>query len=115
MILALIGTGQSFLFALGRSQFLYVADTYFVREINCFTSLDMGKPAYLQKDRGALLGKGLITTNGAVWYHQRKTIAPHLFMDKVKVHFKMVKNCETFRHMFIPLVFDKKSFLDEIP
>ncbi|XVF20103.1 hypothetical protein REPUB_Repub11eG0169300 [Reevesia pubescens] len=76
--------GQSFLFALGRSQFMYVADTYFVRQINCFTSLDMGKPAYLQKDRGALLGKGLITTNGAVWFHQRKTIAPHLFMDKVK-------------------------------
>ncbi|XP_022752770.1 cytochrome P450 714C2-like [Durio zibethinus] len=76
--------GQSFLFALGRSQFLYVADAYFVREINCFTSLDMGKPAYLQKDRGALLGKGLITTNGAIWSYQRKTIAPHLFVDKVK-------------------------------
>ncbi|TYJ33419.1 hypothetical protein E1A91_A05G102900v1 [Gossypium mustelinum] len=77
--------GQSFLFALGRSQFMYVADTYLVREINCFTSLDMGKPDYLQKDRGALLGKGLITTNGSVWYHQRKTIAPYLFMDKVKI------------------------------
>ncbi|KAK8478342.1 hypothetical protein V6N13_144557 [Hibiscus sabdariffa] len=76
--------GQSFLFALGRSQFMYVADTNFVREINCFTSLDMGKPAYLRKDRGALLGKGLITTNGPVWYYQRKTIAPHLFMDRVK-------------------------------
>ncbi|XVF68717.1 hypothetical protein PTKIN_Ptkin11bG0024000 [Pterospermum kingtungense] len=76
--------GQSFLFALGRSQFLYIADSYFVKEINSFTSLDMGKPAYLQKDRGALLGKGLITTNGAVWSHQRKTLAPHLFVDKVK-------------------------------
>ncbi|RVW89433.1 Cytochrome P450 714C2 [Vitis vinifera] len=36
------------------------------------------------KDRGPLLGKGLITSNGAVWFHQRKTIAPQLFMDKVK-------------------------------
>ena len=97
MILALIGTGLSFLFALGRSQFLYMADTYLVREINSFTSLDMGKPAYLQKDRGALLGKGLITTNGTVWSHQRKAIAPHLFVDKVKVHIKMLKNCERFR------------------
>ncbi|KAK6271950.1 hypothetical protein POUND7_009033 [Theobroma cacao] len=82
--------GQSFLFALGRSQFLYVADNNFVREINCFTSLDMGKPAYLQKDRGALLGKGLITTNGAVWSHQRKSIAPHLFVDKVKDKLKLM-------------------------
>ncbi|MBA0836183.1 hypothetical protein Goarm_008417 [Gossypium armourianum] len=82
--------GQSFLFALGRSQFMYVADTYLVREINCFTSLDMGKPDYLQKDRGALLGKGLITTNGSVWYHQRKTIAPYLFMDKVKDRVELI-------------------------
>ncbi|MBA0594625.1 cytochrome P450 714C2 [Gossypium raimondii] len=82
--------GQSFLFALGRSQFMYVADTYLVREINCFTSLDTGKPDYLQKDRGALLGKGLITTNGSVWYHQRKTIAPYLFMDKVKDRVELI-------------------------
>ncbi|RVW34684.1 Cytochrome P450 714C2 [Vitis vinifera] len=38
----------------------------------------------LYEGRGPLLGKGLITSNGAVWFHQRKTIAPQLFMDKVK-------------------------------
>ncbi|TYI80661.1 hypothetical protein E1A91_D05G104200v1 [Gossypium mustelinum] len=54
--------GQSFLFALGRSQFMYVADTYL----------------------------GLITTNGSVWYHQRKTIAPYLFMDKVKDRVELI-------------------------
>nr|CAN82563.1 hypothetical protein VITISV_039811 [Vitis vinifera] len=56
----------------------------YVREINLSKTLDLGKPSYLQKDRGPLLGKGLITSNGAVWLHQRKTIAPQLFMDKVK-------------------------------
>lgn len=38
---------------------MYVADTYFIKEINSFTSLDMGKPDYLQKDRGALLARAL--------------------------------------------------------
>ncbi|CAK9154558.1 unnamed protein product [Ilex paraguariensis] len=59
-------------------------DPYLVKEINQCKSLDLGKPAYLQKDRGPLLGKGLITTNRGVWSHQRKTIAPQLYMDKVK-------------------------------
>ncbi|OMO91297.1 Cytochrome P450 [Corchorus olitorius] len=85
--------GQTFLFAVGRSQFLYVADNNLVKEVNRFTSLDMGKPDYLQKDRGALLGKGLITTNGSVWFHQRKTIAPHLFLDKVKDMLQLMVEC----------------------
>ncbi|KAA8543914.1 hypothetical protein F0562_021909 [Nyssa sinensis] len=76
--------GRTFLFALGRVPLLYVTDPELVREINLCKSLNLGKPAYLQKDRGPLLGKGLITTNGAVWFHQRKTIAPELYMDKVK-------------------------------
>uniref|UniRef100_F6HIS8 Cytochrome P450 714C2 n=1 Tax=Vitis vinifera TaxID=29760 RepID=F6HIS8_VITVI len=80
--------GGTFTFALGNEQLLYVADTKLVKEINLSKTLDLGKPSYLQKDRGPLLGKGLITSNGAVWFHQRKTIAPQLFMDKVKL--KMV-------------------------
>ena len=80
-------TGATFTFALGNAQFLYVADIKIVKEINLSKTLDLGKPSYLQKDRGPLLGKGLITSNGAVWLHQRKTIAPQLFMNKVKVKF----------------------------
>ncbi|KAJ9691544.1 hypothetical protein PVL29_013656 [Vitis rotundifolia] len=76
--------GGTFTFALGNEQLLYVTDTKLVKEINLSKTLDLGKPSYLQKDRGPLLGKGLITSNGAVWFHQRKTIAPQLFMDKVK-------------------------------
>ncbi|CAD6255078.1 unnamed protein product [Miscanthus lutarioriparius] len=32
----------------------------------------------------ALLGTGILTANGDLWAHQRKVIASHFFMDKVK-------------------------------
>ncbi|KAK3033966.1 hypothetical protein RJ639_034130 [Escallonia herrerae] len=83
-------TGKTFFFRLGMVPVLYVTDPELVREINLCRSLDLGKPAYLQKDRGPLLGKGLITTNCAVWTHQRKTIAPNLYVDKVKVMLPLV-------------------------
>uniref|UniRef100_A0A2C9W1I8 Cytochrome P450 n=1 Tax=Manihot esculenta TaxID=3983 RepID=A0A2C9W1I8_MANES len=76
--------GKLFKFAVGGIQLLYVNNLSIVREINLFTSCELGKPAYLQNDRGVLLGKGLNTANGDVWYHQRKTIAPQLYMHKVK-------------------------------
>lgn len=77
--------GGTFMFTLGRQHFLHVTDLKLVKEISIFKSWDLGKPAYLQKDRGPLLGKGLISTNGAVWSHQRKTIGPQLYVEKVKV------------------------------
>ncbi|KAK6935906.1 Cytochrome P450 [Dillenia turbinata] len=76
--------GKTFFFRLGSVKLLSVADLHHVKEVNICKSLDLGKPGYLQKDRGPLLGKGLITTNGAVWSHQRRIITPHLYMDKVK-------------------------------
>ncbi|GJN28451.1 hypothetical protein PR202_gb16576 [Eleusine coracana subsp. coracana] len=50
---------------------------------NC-KSLDLGKPCYLQKELGALLGMGILTSNGDLWLHERKVIAPEFFMGKVK-------------------------------
>ncbi|KAL1827573.1 hypothetical protein ACET3Z_005985 [Daucus carota] len=76
--------GKTFSFALGNIQILYIGDSELVKEISLCRSLDLGKPSYLQKDRGPLLGKGLLTTNKEVWTHQRKTIAPTLYVDKVK-------------------------------
>ena len=73
------------MFSLGGIQLLYTADPKLVKAVRVFRSLDLGKPAYLQKERGALLGKGLITANGGVWSHERKTISPHLYMGKIKV------------------------------
>ncbi|KAK2994170.1 hypothetical protein RJ640_016676 [Escallonia rubra] len=55
-----------------------------VREIIKCTSLDLGKPSSDTRQLGPLLGQGIITSSGAYWAHQRKTIAPELYMDKVK-------------------------------
>ena len=78
--------GKTFTFALGKVQILYIGDGELVREMSQCKSLDLGKPSYLQKDRGPLLGKGILTTSKEVWDHQRKSIAPTLYMDKVKVY-----------------------------
>ena len=79
--------GKTFSFALGKTQFLYIGDGELVREMNLCKSLDLGKPSYMYKERGPLLGKGILTTSKEVWVHQRKTIAPTIYVDKVKVHF----------------------------
>ncbi|XAR58817.1 hypothetical protein NMG60_11014366 [Bertholletia excelsa] len=76
--------GQVFMFSLGNIQILHVNDPDMVREITTCTSLDLGKPTYQQKERGALLGQGILTSNGTVWAHQRKILAPELYMEKVK-------------------------------
>uniref|UniRef100_A0A5B6Z559 Cytochrome P450 714C2-like n=1 Tax=Davidia involucrata TaxID=16924 RepID=A0A5B6Z559_DAVIN len=76
--------GQVFMFSLGNTQILHVNEPDTVREITTCTSLDLGKPEYQHKERGALLGQGILTSNGAVWAHQRKILAPELYMDKVK-------------------------------
>lgn len=73
------------MFSLGNIQILHVTDPDLVKEIITCTSMDLGNPTYQQKERGPLLGKGILTSNGALWAHQRKIIAPELYMDKVKV------------------------------
>lgn len=79
-------TGKTFTFALGKTQFLYIGDGELVREMSLCKSLDLGKPSYMHKERGPLLGKGILTTSREAWVHQRKTIAPNFYMDKVKVY-----------------------------
>ncbi|WCJ34906.1 Cytochrome P450 714C2 [Euphorbia peplus] len=76
--------GPSFVFSLGNLQVLYVNEPEMVKEITTCTCLDFGKPTYQQRDRGPLLGQGILTSNGTVWSHQRKILAPQLYMDKVK-------------------------------
>ncbi|CAN2060040.1 unnamed protein product [Malus fusca] len=77
-------TGEVFVFALGNTQILYVNQPDAVRDITTCTSLDLGKPTYQFKERGPLLGQGILTSNGTSWVHQRKIIAPELYMEKVK-------------------------------
>ncbi|KAF8380788.1 hypothetical protein HHK36_028282 [Tetracentron sinense] len=76
--------GPNFMFSLGNVQLWYVNAPHVAKEISLCTSLNLGKPAYQHNERGALLGQGILTSNGALWAHQRKTIAPDLYMDKVK-------------------------------
>ncbi|KAK4419775.1 cytochrome [Sesamum alatum] len=76
--------GDVFMFSLGNTQIVHVNQPEMVREITTCTSLDLGKPTYQAKERGSLLGQGILTSNGSLWVHQRKIIAPELYMDKVK-------------------------------
>ncbi|KAL5204852.1 hypothetical protein ABZP36_009723 [Zizania latifolia] len=76
--------GSVYLYSTGSIQTLNVTDPDMVKELANCKSLDLGKPNYLRKDHGALLGMGILTSNGDLWVHQRKMIAPELFMDKVK-------------------------------
>ncbi|KAF5446533.1 hypothetical protein F2P56_032153 [Juglans regia] len=76
--------GHVFVFSLGNTQILFINEPDVVREITTCTSLDLGKPSYQHKERGPLLGQGILTSNGAVWAHQRKILAPELYMEKVK-------------------------------
>ncbi|KAF4384402.1 hypothetical protein CsatB_029105 [Cannabis sativa] len=82
--------GDVFVFALGNIQILYVNESEAVRELTTCTSLDLGKPSYQHKERGPLLGKGILTSNNTVWAHQRKILAPELYMDKVKGMVNMI-------------------------
>ncbi|KAK7387316.1 hypothetical protein VNO78_28030 [Psophocarpus tetragonolobus] len=76
--------GQVFMFSLGNRQILCVSQPDIVRDITVCTSLDMGKPSYQQKQLGPLLGQGVLTSNGITWFHQRKILAPELYVEKVK-------------------------------
>ena len=76
------------MFSLGNIQILHMNNPDVVKEISTCTSLNLGNPSYLYKMLGALLGHGILTSNGATWAHQRKILAPELYVGKVKVCFK---------------------------
>ena len=74
------------MYSTGKIQQLCTVDIDMVKEISLCTSLSLGKPSYLSKDRGPLLGQSIFSANGLFWSHQRKIIAPEFYMDKVKVN-----------------------------
>ncbi|GMH26543.1 hypothetical protein Nepgr_028386 [Nepenthes gracilis] len=76
--------GSIFLYSTGNMQILCIMDPDMVKEIGLCTSLDLGKPSYLSKERGPLLGLGILSSSGPFWAFQRKTIAPEFYVDKVK-------------------------------
>ncbi|XP_048141859.1 cytochrome P450 714C2-like [Rhodamnia argentea] len=76
--------GPIFMYSAGHIQFLSISDVEMVNELSTCTSLSLGKPSYFSKDRGALLGQGILSSSGSTWAYQRKIIAPELYLDKVK-------------------------------
>ncbi|GKU88535.1 hypothetical protein SLEP1_g2788 [Rubroshorea leprosula] len=76
--------GPVFMYSTGNIQILCITDVEMVKEMSLHTSLSLGKPSYLSKDRGPLLGKGILSSSGPLWAHQRKIIAPEFFPDRVK-------------------------------
>ena len=81
----MIHVGPTFLYSTGSIQWLLVTDVEMVKEILLNTSFNLGKPSYLSREMGPLLGQGIVSSSGLIWSHQRKIIAPELYLDKVKV------------------------------
>lgn len=73
------------MYSAGTIQIICITDMDLVKEISQCTSLTLGKPTYLSKDRGPLLGQGILASSGPLWAHQRKVIAPQLYPERVKV------------------------------
>ncbi|EOY19464.1 Cytochrome P450 [Theobroma cacao] len=82
--------GSTFMFALGNTQILHISNPDLLKEISISTSLDLGRPSYQQKALGPLLGQGIVASNGALWAHQRKILAPEFYMERVKGMVKLM-------------------------
>ncbi|XVF73554.1 hypothetical protein PTKIN_Ptkin12aG0211300 [Pterospermum kingtungense] len=76
--------GSVFLYSTGNLQLLCITDMEMVKQIGQYKSLSLGKPTYLSKDRGPLLGQGILSSSGPIWAYQHKIIAPNFFPDRVK-------------------------------
>ena len=74
------------MYATGNVQNLYISDPNVVKEIGLFKSLELRKPVYLIEQLSSLFGLGITRSNGQIWAHQRKILAPEFFIDKVKVN-----------------------------
>jgi len=77
--------GPIFCYTMGNVPFLHVSHPDLVRDISLCLSLNLGKTTYMKKTHEPLFGQGIIKSNGTAWAHQRKIIAPELFLVKVKV------------------------------
>ncbi|MED6143785.1 hypothetical protein PIB30_009287 [Stylosanthes scabra] len=76
--------GPIYLFSSGNVEWLVVSDIEMVKEITLYTSVNLGKPSLKSRELGPLLGQGILSSSGPTWVHQRKIIAPSLYLDKVK-------------------------------
>ncbi|KAF6172659.1 hypothetical protein GIB67_041982 [Kingdonia uniflora] len=85
--------GTLFAYSMGNMVILHVTDPDLAREICQCKDTEFGRPLYLRKNRGALLGNSIISSAGDLWSHQRKTIAPEFLMGTVKGMVDMMVEC----------------------
>nr|UAK14962.1 cytochrome P450 714A38 [Iberis amara] len=76
--------GRVYTYSTGVKQHLYMNHPEVVKELNQANTLNLGKVSYVTKRLKSILGRGVITSNGPHWAHQRRIIAPEFFLDKVK-------------------------------
>lgn len=81
----MLAVGPVFTYSAGSIHIVCITDLELINEIIHYNSLSLGKPSYLSKDRGPLLGRGILVSNGPIWAHERNIIAPELYLDMVKV------------------------------
>ncbi|XP_050385008.1 cytochrome P450 714C2-like isoform X2 [Argentina anserina] len=74
--------GPTFLYSTAHIQQLVTTDMELVKEFSLCKSLVLGNPSITSKVLGPLLGQGLLASNGSMWEHQRKIIAPELYPEK---------------------------------
>nr|ASB17945.1 cytochrome P450 CYP714E38 [Polygala tenuifolia] len=87
--------GKNFTFALGTMQVLFLSGPEVVKQVYQCSSIDLGKPVYQQKEHGALLGTGILTSNGPLWAYQRKMMQPELLIEKVKNMYDLIVQSAT--------------------
>ncbi|KAL9245229.1 hypothetical protein vseg_018905 [Gypsophila vaccaria] len=87
--------GRMFIYSTGSRQSISISDPNIIKEMTQNTSLDLGKPSYLSKERGPLFGHGVVSASGSFWQYQRKLISPEFFPDKVKGMFGMMVEATT--------------------
>ncbi|KAK4488562.1 hypothetical protein RD792_004328 [Penstemon davidsonii] len=85
--------GPTFVYSTGNIQLLCITNLDIIKELSLYTSLNIGKPSYLSTEQGPLLGRGILTSNGPYWAHQRKIIAPEFYLDKVKSLVNLMAEC----------------------
>ncbi|KFK27760.1 hypothetical protein AALP_AA8G425600 [Arabis alpina] len=76
--------GRVYTYSTGMKQHLYMNHPEMVKELNLANTLNLGKVSYVTKRLKSILGRGVITSNGPHWAHQRRIIAPEFFLDKAK-------------------------------
>lgn len=75
-------------FTLGTTPVVVVFDYDVIKELTASKSIDLGRPLYLSKDLGSLLGNGVSAANGKLWAYERKLMAPGVNMNKIQVIFQ---------------------------